>query len=136
MFNKKLIKYQIIFNNPLARSDLHRAFLPCKLKRKVHLKYETATKEHSLKNSSSHNKYITYLSNTHEGAHAHSNGRHSTCSSAGYWTIHGNSPSIYKITILKRILEWLLPNIPFTIRVKNLFTKLGHIYMQKHCYKF
>ena len=32
------------------------------------------------------------------------------------------------MTILRKILEWLLPNIPFTIKVKKLFTKYAHIF--------
>ena len=31
------------------------------------------------------------------------------------------------MTILRKTLEWLLPNIPFTIKVKKLFTKFAHV---------
>ena len=34
-----------------------------------------------------------------------------------------------RMTILRKTLEWVLPNIPFTIlNVKILFTKFAHIY--------
>ena len=71
------------------------------------------------------NNKTKYLRNIHEWAHFW----HTTCNSTRNGLPTG-IPQVYLkwITISRKTLEWLLPNIAFTIKVKILLTKFGQIY--------
>ena len=74
-------------------------------------------------------KRVKYLRKTHEGAHFHQKSRNTSCSFTENDSPTG-IPQVYLelMTTIRKTLEWLLPKIPFTMKVKILFTKFAHIY--------
>ena len=61
------------------------------------------------------------MRNTHEGAYFHQNGKHTACSFTGNEPPTGVLQVYLKWNdVLSKTLEWLVPNIPFPIKVKTV----------------
>ena len=125
--------YQIFIKNPPAKSALQKTFLSCKIKMKSVFKIL----KQPLRAIERINNKISKILEKHQGRSPLPPKRQ-TYSLQLYWKWAPRGiPQAYlkQMTIIRKTLEWLLPKILFTIKIKTLFRKLEYIYRWKHCYK-
>ena len=124
MFNKQLMQYQIFIKNPVTESALQKTFLPSRIKnKKCTSNYEAATKHSSTKTAVHKiNSKIRKIFEKHPRRSPLPPKQQTEPAAVlemrPYLSWEFPKHTYNRMTILRKTLEWLLPNISFTIKVK------------------